>query len=67
MLVSRALSREMAVAWIDTWAAAALVLVPAALVGCGRATPPGALVGESEHFRLFVDPDANVPAGLDGM
>ena len=25
------------------------------------------LVGESEHFRLYVDPDATVPAGLDGM
>lgn len=35
-------------------------------IGCGRATPPGALVGESEHFRLYVDPDATVPAGLEG-
>ena len=44
---------------------AALLLLT--LIGCGRATPPGTLVGESEHFRLFVDPDATVPAGLDGM
>ena len=50
---------------IDGWFVR-LGLILAALVGCGRATPPGALVGESEHFRLFVDPDANVPAGLDG-
>jgi hypothetical protein len=35
-------------------------------LGCGRATPPGILVGESEHFRLYVDPDATVPAGLEG-
>ncbi|HEY6476624.1 MAG TPA: hypothetical protein VI456_08565 [Polyangia bacterium] len=42
-------------------------LVLAGLGGCGRATPPGALVGESEHFRLFVDPEANVPAGFDGL
>jgi hypothetical protein len=51
---------------IDGWFVR-LGLILAALVGCGRATPPGALVGETEHFRLFVDPDANVPAGLDGM
>jgi hypothetical protein len=38
----------------------------AVLAGCGRPTPPGALVGESAHFRLYVDPDAEVPAGLDG-
>jgi hypothetical protein len=37
------------------------------LMACGRATPPGALVGESEHFRLFVDPEATVPPGLAGM
>jgi hypothetical protein len=37
-----------------------------ALAGCGRPTPPGTLVGESEHFRLFVDPEAEVPAGLEG-
>lgn len=35
-------------------------------VGCGRTAPPGMLVGESEHFRLYVDPDAVVPAGLEG-
>ena len=42
-------------------------LMLAVLVGCGRATPPGTLVGESEHFRLYVDPDATIPPGLDGM
>jgi hypothetical protein len=45
-------------------AAAALGLLW--LAGCGRPTPPGTLVGESEHFRLYVDPDAMVPAGLEG-
>ena len=44
---------------------AALLLV--ALVGCGRAPPAGTFVGESEHFRLYVDPDVTIPAGLDGM
>jgi hypothetical protein len=56
----------MAVAWIDTWAAAALVLVPAMLAGCGRPTPPGTLAGESAHFRLFIDPELKVPDDLDG-
>ena len=42
------------------------VLMLLALVGCGRAIPPGTLVGESEHFRLYVDPEATVPPGLDG-
>jgi hypothetical protein len=37
-----------------------------ALAGCGRPTPPGTLVGESAHFRLFVDPEADVPSGLEG-
>jgi hypothetical protein len=46
-------------------ATAALLLV--VLGGCGRSTPPGPLVGESQHFRLYVDPDATVPAGLEGM
>ncbi len=50
---------------IDEWWWAGLVL--AALAGCGRATPPGTLIGESAHFRLYVDPDATIPAGLDGM
>ena len=36
-----------------------------ALVGC-HGTPPGSLVGESQHFRLYVDPDATVPAGFEG-
>jgi hypothetical protein len=44
---------------------AALLLL--GLAGCGRSTPPGALVGESQHFRLYVDPDATVPVGLEGM
>ena len=36
------------------------------LAGC-RPTPPGVLVGESAHFRLYVDPAlAPVPADLDG-
>ena len=43
----------------------ALLLV--VLVGCGRSSPPGNLVGETQHFRLYLDPDATVPAGLDGM
>jgi hypothetical protein len=42
-------------------------LLLVALIGCGRPTPPGVLVGDSKHFRLYVDPDATVPAGLDGM
>jgi hypothetical protein len=41
------------------------VLLIVALVGC-HGTPPGSLVGESQHFRLYIDPDAAVPAGLDG-
>lgn len=47
---------------VRLWAVMALLW----LGGCGRATPPGTLVGESEHFRLFVDPEADVPPGLDG-
>ncbi len=43
------------------------VFVLVVFAGCGRGKPPGALVGESEHFRLYVDPDATIPAGLDGM
>jgi hypothetical protein len=46
-----------------SWASLALLT----LCGCGRPTPPGTLVGESEHFRLYVDPDVTVPPGLDGM
>jgi hypothetical protein len=42
------------------------VLLLLALVGC-HGTPPGSLVGESQHFRLYVDPDATVPAGFEGM
>jgi hypothetical protein len=42
-------------------------LVLAVLVGCGRANPPGTLIGESEHFRLYVDPEVTIPPGLDGM
>ncbi len=42
------------------------VLAVLSLVGCGRSIPPGTFVGESQHFRLFVDPDATVPDGLDG-
>ncbi|HEY4395987.1 MAG TPA: hypothetical protein VGP64_18110 [Polyangia bacterium] len=38
----------------------------AGLIGCGRTAPPGVLVGESAHFRLYVDPGAEVPAGLKG-
>jgi hypothetical protein len=46
--------------------AAVLPLVAlAALVGC-HGTPPGTLVGESQHFRLYVDPDATVPEGFAG-
>ena len=41
------------------------VLVIVALVGC-HGTPPGSLVGESQHFRLYVDPDLTVPAGFEG-
>ena len=41
------------------------VLVIVALVGC-HGTPPGTLVGESQHFRLYVDPDLAVPAGFEG-
>ena len=36
-----------------------------ALGGC-HGTPPGSLVGESQHFRLYVDPDLTVPAGFEG-
>ena len=43
-----------------------VALVLAVLVGCGRATPPGALVGESEHFRLYIDPAVRIPPGLEG-
>jgi hypothetical protein len=42
------------------------VLVLVALGGC-RAEPPGVLVGESQHFRLYVDPAATVPPGFDGL
>jgi hypothetical protein len=37
--------------------------------GCSRPALPGALVGESTHFRLFVDPDfdpSTLPAYLQG-
>jgi hypothetical protein len=51
--------------WARRRLATASLLV--SLVGCGRSIPPGILVGESEHFRLYVDPDATVPAGLEGM
>jgi hypothetical protein len=44
-----------------------LVLVVVAATGCGRPIPPGTLVGESQHFRLYVDPDATVPPGFEGM
>jgi hypothetical protein len=40
--------------------------ISAALLGCG-ATPPGSLVGESAHFRLFVDPALAPPAALAGQ
>jgi hypothetical protein len=42
------------------------ILLLVAVAGC-HGTPPGYLVGESQHFRLYVDPDATVPAGLDGL
>jgi hypothetical protein len=54
----------MGVASIDSRALAVLALVTSA--GCGRSPPPGEFVGESEHFRLFVDPEVEVPAGLEG-
>ncbi len=44
---------------------AALAL--SALCACGRPTPPGTLVGESAHFRLYVDPDVTVPSDLAGL
>ena len=49
---------------IDARVVAVLVLVTFA--GCGRPTPPGTLVGESAHFRLYLDPDVTVPAGFEG-
>ncbi len=36
-------------------------------VGCGRASPPGTLIGETEHFRLYVDPEVTAPPGFEGM
>lgn len=45
----------------------ALVLLAVGTAGCGRPTPPGTLVGDSQHFRLYVDPDATVPPGFEGM
>ena len=42
---------------------AALVLLTCP--GCGPPDAPGVFVGESEHFRLFVDPDLTVPAGFE--
>src|SRR5207244_3908658 len=39
----------------------------ATLAGCGRPTPPGTFVGESAHFRLFVDPALFVPPDFDGL
>jgi hypothetical protein len=43
-----------------------LLALLALSAGC-RGSPPGILVGESEHFRLYVDPDVTVPPGLDGV
>src|SRR4051812_36122374 len=44
--------------------AAALAL---AVWACTPQVPPGVLVGESAHFRLFVDPDlTGIPTGLAG-
>lgn len=43
-------------------------LLLASLAGCG-VSAPGVLVGESEHFRLFIDPDLNaatIPATTQG-
>jgi hypothetical protein len=36
------------------WSALAIAVMIAS--GCGRDAPPGMFVGESSHFRLFVDP-----------
>ena len=33
------------------------LLFPILIAGCGDAPLPGTLVGESAHFRLFIDPD----------
>jgi hypothetical protein len=41
------------------------LLVFAALLGCGGA-PPGTLIGESAHFRLFVSPAVTPPPDLSG-
>jgi hypothetical protein len=47
--------------------AAARTAVLAALAACGRSPPSATFVGESTHFRLYVDPDLIVPSGLDGV
>jgi len=38
----------------------------AALVACGRSPPSATFVGESAHFRLYVDPDLTVSPELAG-
>jgi hypothetical protein len=44
-----------------------VVVLGVLLAGCGRSAPPGVLIGESAHFRLFIDPDLDVPPTLNGM
>ena len=46
--------------------AAASAAAFAAPVGCGRSQPAARFVGESEHFRLYVDRDLTVGPELDG-
>ena len=43
-----------------------LAVAVAALGACGRSPPSARFVGESTHFRLYVDPDVFVPPELEG-
>jgi hypothetical protein len=43
-----------------------LAVAVAALGACGRSPPSARFVGESTHFRLYVDPDLFVSPALEG-
>lgn len=43
-----------------------MLLTAVLMAACGAERPSGVLVGQSPHFRLYVSPRADVPAGLEG-
>jgi hypothetical protein len=43
-----------------------LAVAAGALVACGRSPPAARFVGESAHFRLYIDRDLTVAPALDG-